>query len=360
MKRTILLNPGPVNISERVRRALLREDICHREDDFSRLMASIRSQLLKAFAPRNFTSVLFSGSGTAALEAAVISSASANQTLLVVTNGVYGERIARIATTYGLTVKTVHAEWTARPRLSDIERLLQEDHSIHVVAVVHHETTTGLINPIQEIGTLAKRHGKLLLVDSISGLGGEPIDLEASGIDLCVGTANKCIQGVPGVSFVLVRQEAMAALEKVPPRSLYLNLHENWQAQERGEPLFTPAIPAFYGFDEALAELLEEGVGARNDRYGRAGALIRQECERLGLTFLLSPELRSRTITAMALPPGFTYPELHDRLKERGFVIYAGQGRLASEIFRVATMGDVSVDEYQEFLKALGEVLSLG
>jgi 2-aminoethylphosphonate-pyruvate transaminase len=357
MKRTVLLNPGPVNISERVRQALAREDICHREDDFARLMASIRSRLLHAFAPSGFTSVLISGSGTAALEAAVTSSLDLGQSLLVVANGVYGDRIARIASLHGIPVKEVRSEWTARPDLSEVEQALSQDLSIQAVAMVHHETTTGLINPVQEVGQLAKRHHKHFWVDSISGLGGEPLDLEAAGIDVCVGTANKCIQGVPGVAFVLVRDAMMERLSKFQPRSLYLSLWENWQAQEKGEPLFTPAIPAFYGFDEALAELIEESVGARIQRYARVSTLIRQGCEALGLRFLLPPDYRSHTITAMNLPRGHTYQTLHDQLKARGFVIYAGQGPLARTIFRVANMGDVTLDEYQEFLNALGDVL---
>jgi len=156
---------------------------------------------------------------------------------------------------------------------------------------------------------------------------------------------------------VLVRNETMEYLSKVQPRSLYLSLWENWQAQEKAEPLFTPAIPAYYGLDEALAELIEESVGARIQRYARASALIRQGCETLGLSSLLPPPYRSHTITSMNLPRGFTYHMLHDQLKARGFVVYAGQGPLARTIFRVANMGDVTIDEYQEFLNALADVL---
>ena len=355
--RTILLNPGPVNISERVRRALLREDICHREDEFSRLMASIRSRLADAFAPNGFTSVLITGSGTAALEAAVASSVETGRAMLVVVNGVYGERIARMATLHGVRVVEVAGEWTRPPDLARVEAALQSDPGIQVVAMVHHETTAGLINPVQEGGRLVKATGKSFLVDSISGLGGETLNLEAAGVDLCVGTANKCIQGVPGLSFVLVRHEEMARLVSIPPRSVYLSLPTNWQAQEKGEPLFTPAVQVGYALDEALAELLEETVPARIARYTSAAALLRDGFRRLGLSFLLPPPLRGNTITALELPAGFSYARLHDQLKARGFVIYAGQGALAPKIFRVANMGDVSLDEYREFLTALEAVL---
>lgn len=357
-RRTILLNPGPVNISERVRQALLGADICHREEEFSRLMACIRSRLTAAFAPSGFTSVLITGSGTAALEAAVASSVDTGRAMLVIANGVYGERIARMATLNGIRVVEVADEWMRPPDLARVEATLHSDPSIEVVAMVHHETTAGLINPVGEVGKLAKAAGKSFLVDSISGLGGEALNLQAAGVDLCVGTANKCIQGVPGLSFVLVSHEAMAHLGSIPPRSVYLSLHSNWQAQEKGEPLFTPAIHVGYALNEALAELLEETVPARIARYAGAAALLRDGFTRLGLSFLLPRELRGNTITALNLPDGFSYARLHDQLKARGFVIYAGQGTLAQRIFRVANMGAVSLDEYREFLAVLEAVLS--
>jgi 2-aminoethylphosphonate-pyruvate transaminase len=207
------------------------------------------------------------------------------------------------------------------------------------------------------VGRLVKATGKSFLVDSISGLGGETLNLEAAGVDLCVGTANKCIQGVPGLSFVLVRHEEMARLISIQPRSVYLSLPTNWQAQEKGEPLFTPAVQVGYALDEALAELLEETVPARIARFTSVAALLRDGFRRLGLSFLLPPPLRGNTITALELPAGFSYARLHDQLKARGFVIYAGQGALAPKIFRVANMGDVSLDEYREFLTALEAVL---
>lgn len=355
--RTVLLNPGPVNISDRVRRALLRADICHREDDFSHLMASIRARLLQLFAPHGFTPVLVTGSGTAALEAAVSSSVEEGRALAVVVNGVYGERICQIGSSHGIRVVPVRSEWTAPPDLDRLEAALRQDPMIQVVALVHHETTTGLINPVAQVGRLARAYGRSFLVDSISGLGGEPLDLEAASVDLCVGTANKCIQGVPGVSFVLARHEEMARLRGVTPRSVYLHLPSNWEAQEKGEPLFTPAVQVAYALDEALAELCDEGVSNRIVRYRAAAALLRDGCARLGLSFLLPEPLRSNTITAFDLPPGLTYSQLHDPLKARGFVIYAGQGPLATRIFRIANMGDVTLDEYRAFLAALEAVL---
>jgi 2-aminoethylphosphonate-pyruvate transaminase len=195
-------------------------------------------------------------------------------------------------------------------------------------------------------------------VDSISGLGGEEIEVGTAGVDLCVGTANKCIQGLPGVSFVLVRHTDMERMQAFPPRTLYLHLPMLYNYQQRESTPFTPAVQAMYAFDEALQELLEEGVPQRIARYRMAACQLREGFEALGLKCLLPPDLRSNTITSLELPSGFTYEGLHDALKARGYVIYAGQGDLAARIFRIANMGHVTRDQLDGFLTALKEVLS--
>src|SRR5581483_5529952 len=198
----------------------------------------------------------------------------------------------------------------------------------------------------------ARSAGKLLLVDSVSGLGGEPLDLDAVGADLVVGTAGKCIQAFPGMSFVLVREAVMERLAAYPARSLYLSLPLYEASRRRGTVPYTPAVQLAYAFDEALAELLEEGVAARAARYAAAAALLRDGFARLGLRFLLPPERRSSSITSLWFPAGVDYVALHDGLKARGFVIYEGQGRLAREIFRVANMGALARADFERFLEA--------
>jgi len=351
----ILLNPGPVNVSPRVRAALSREDLCHREPEFADLQASIRARLVEAFAPAgDFTAVLITGSGTAALEAAVTSVLSERGRLVVVSNGVYGERIAAMAGAARLPHTVVAGAWTEPPDLEAVERAVAAP-DVEAVAVVHHETTTGLLNPVADVARLARRHGKLVLVDSVSGLAGDALETDA--LDLVVGTGGKCIQAYPGLGFVLVRREAMARLSTHPRRSLYLSLAVHHEAQERRTVPFTPAVQLAYALDEALAELLEEGVGSRIRRYATAAALLREGFEHLGLRLVLPPALRSGSITSCWLPPGRTYAGLHDGLKVRGFVIYEGQGRLAREIFRVANMGHLGRSDFERFLEALGGAL---
>lgn len=347
----ILLNPGPVNVSSRVTEALARGDICHREPECDELLARIRARLLEAFAPpTGFTAVLLTGSGTAAVEAAVTSVCSPRGRLVVVSNGVYGERIAAMADAAGVPHTVVGSSWTSAPALDAVEEALREP-DVEAVAIVHHETTTGLINPVAAIAQRARALGKLVLVDAVSGLAGDRLD--PSACDLLVGTSGKCIQAFPGMAFVLVRDEVMARLATYPRRSVYLSL----ATYVTHATPFTPAVQVAYALDEALAELLEETVAARIARYASAATFLRVGFTRLGLECVLPAELRSNTITSLRFPPRRTYRDLHDALKARGFVIYEGQGAFAKEAFRVANMGALGHADFTRFLAALGDAL---
>ncbi|MEZ0230546.1 MAG: alanine--glyoxylate aminotransferase family protein, partial [Planctomycetota bacterium] len=367
VRREILLNPGPVNVSDRVRSALVRGDLCHREPEFQKLMTGVRRSLEDLFAPgKTHVAILVAGSGTSAVEAMIASVAPRGQKLAVVSNGVYGERIIDIATRHGLDVLPVVPEgspvgkvppgvsptWLSIPSRAQIEAVLDRK-DVAGLAAVHHETTTGLLNPIAEWGALAKARGKRFLVDSVSGMAGEELDLAAWGIDAVACTANKCIQGIPGSSFVLVRREVLT--EK--PRTLYLDLVKNLEAQEKGFPAFTQPVQVLFAFEAALEELREETVSGRVARMKRASQQLRTGFKDLGLDLLLPEAVRSNTITTLSLPRGVTYPALHDALKARGFVIYAGQGGLEKSVFRVANMGALGEADFAAFLGALAPCL---
>jgi 2-aminoethylphosphonate-pyruvate transaminase len=292
------------------------------------------------------------------MEAAVASSLHPQRKMLVINNGVYGARLAQMAVIHGIDLVELTFPWTSPADLEQIDRTLREDAAIEVVCLVHHETTTGLLNPVTAIGEIVAQYQRVLLVDSISGLGGEGIDLVGAGVGLCVGTANKCIQGLPGVAFVLVKHSEMQRMQDLPPRTLYFHLPMLYAHQQGQSTPFTPAIQIMYAFDQALQELLEEGVPRRIVRYRTAAQYLRHGFESLGLKCLLPPELRSNTITSLDLPAGFNYAALHDALKARGYVIYAGQGDLASRAFRVANMGHHTLEEFQGFLAAMAAVLA--
>ena len=360
MQQYILLNPGPVNVSPRVQQALLRGDLCHREEEFADLLVSIRTKLLQAFAPDGYTSVVVSGSGTLAVEAMVSSAVAEGKKLLVINNGVYGDRMRQMAEAHRIPTVELTCVWTEAPDTTRIESTLKNDPDIAAVALVHHETTTGLMNPVSEIGAIVRRAGRLFLLDAVSALGGEDLDVVRDKVDLCACTANKCVQGQPGVAFVLVRNEVMAAMQRYARHSLYLHLPLHWEAQERRSIPFTPSIPAWYALDAALDELLEETPSGRVERYHAAAQFLRNGFADMGLECLLPPELYSNSLTSLLLPQGASYLDLHDGLKQRGFVIYEGQGKLQTEIFRVANMGHLTMDDFQRFLLALKEVLPGG
>jgi 2-aminoethylphosphonate-pyruvate transaminase len=356
----ILLNPGPVNVSERVRNALRRPDICHRESEFSELLQSIRQKLLQAFVPgaqADYTAILLTGSGTAAVEAALLSSLPTGKRALIINNGVYGERMANIVGVHRLGVSEFRLDWGTRPDPEKLRLALRQHPEVHAVCMVHHETTTGLLNPVKEIAEVVDGQNRVFILDSVSGLGGEALDIAGTNIYMVAGTAGKCIQGFPGVAFLLVRKGFMERMKSYPKRSWYLHLPHYYESEEKGSIPFTPAVQVYYALDEALAELLDEGVSNRIQRYHRAAGLIRAGMAAMGLKPVLTPEVQSNSITAYHLPPGLDYPTLHDRLKARGYVIYAGQGQLESRIFRVANMGALSEADLKGFLAAFQTAL---
>ena len=349
----ILLNPGPVNVSERVRQALLRPDVCHRESEFSELLHRIQAKLLKLFVPRaeaDYAAVVLTGSGTAAVESAVMSALPDGKRMLVLNNGVYGERISQMVGLAGLGVSELKYEWTARPDPERLRLALREHPEAHAVGMVHHETTTGLINPVKEIADVISTQNRVLILDAVSALAGEQLDIVGSRIYMVAGTAGKCIQGFPGLSFVLVRKEFLERMHSYPRRSIYLHITQYVDDEGRGKIPFTPAVQVYYAFDEALNELMEEGVAKRIQRYKKSATLIRDRMAKLGVKPVLTPDKQSNTITAYHLPEGVTYQSLHDRLKEQGYVIYAGQGQLESKIFRVANMGALTEAQLVGFL----------
>jgi len=356
----VLLNPGPACTSPRVRAAQLRGDLCHRESEFADLLLGLRRKLRAALdLPSDYGVALVTGSGTAAMEMAVISAVRPGRALAVVDNGVYGARLATIGRAHGIEVAVVAGPWTAPPPLDELAALLAARDDIDALAVVHHETTTGLLNPVAQIGRLARAAGVPLILDAISSMGCDSLDVRDIGADITIGTANKGFHGLPGVSFCYFSPRARARVAEVPPRSLYLSLGTYLASEERGDVPFTPAVQVCYALDEALDELAERGgVAARVADYAARAAIVRAGIAALGLTPFLPPDgTRSNALTAIRLPRGLAYRELHDRLKEQGYIIYAGQGGLSDEMFRVATMGELSHATLRDFLDALSHAI---
>ncbi|MBI4226702.1 MAG: aminotransferase class V-fold PLP-dependent enzyme [Candidatus Omnitrophica bacterium] len=355
-RRPCLLCPGPVNVTPAVRRAVAGPDLCHREPEFAAVLTGVRRKLLRAFSiTATHRAAIISGSGTAALEAAVLASVRPGRKLLVVDNGVYGARIAQIAAIHHLPTVHLRFPGLAPLVLGRVEAAFRREAAIETVAVVHHETSTGVLNPVAAVARLARQFNKSVLVDAISSLGAEPAPLAA--IDLCVGSAGKCLHGYPGLSFVLVARRFLPALSARPPRSLYLDLRAALAAQEAGEPPFTPAVPLIQAFDAALDALVREGVAARIHRYRRRAAFLRRGFDRLGLAPLAPRALQSHALTALRLPPGVRYDALHDAMKRAGYIIYAGQSGFRGTMFRIAHMGALTPSDLRGLLRALARAL---
>lgn len=361
-RRLILMNPGPVVVDERVRSALTRPDMCHREPEFSALMTSVRRKITTVCGgDESYSSIVITGSGTASLEAVVSSVIPPGGKLLVLDNGHYGERLGAIAAVHHIPHAVLRRGWSVPFDLAELEKTLVGDRTITHLAMVHHETSTGMLNPVHAVGELAAREGRSLIVDAISSVGGEVLDVRFDHVHWCVGTANKCIEGIAGLSFVCAPREQWDAITAIAARTLYLDLRQLYDAQEKvNAPPFTPAVQAFFAFDVALDLMLEEGVEARHARYAALARRLRRGLEDLGFKLLLPPESRSDTLTAIYLPAGLDYSTLHDKLREAGFVIYAGQDALKNRVFRLANMGQITPSDIERFLDAIGRLQPAG
>lgn len=358
-RELVLLNPGPSVTSDRVHRAIGGPDMCHREPEYSELLDRVRAKLLKvAGVGDDWAMAMLAGSGTSALEAMVLSSVRPGRKLLVCRNGTYGDRAALIAERAGIPVVAVHANDLTPIDASEVKAALAADPEIDAVFVVHHETTTGLLNPVHAIARAAKRHGAIVAVDAISSFGAEDLPLDGAGIDMVASTSNKCLHGLPGAAFVLISPEGQARISEVPPRTLYFDLMGYLKAQQRRTVPFTPAIPAVYGLDAALDELLDEGLAARQMLYQNRMAALDRDMSALGYVARVDPEHRSACVRSFPLPEGRTYDELHDSLRARGYVIYAGLGDAAKTTFRVCALGAMTVGAMEGFVATLAEVLS--
>ncbi|MBR8233353.1 2-aminoethylphosphonate aminotransferase [Burkholderia sp. AU42008] len=346
----LLLNPGPVTLTERVRRSLLQPDLCHREGEFFDLQDEARARLVAAYEldPAEWAAVLMTGSGTAAVESMIAALVPQDGKLLVIENGVYGERITQIATQYGIAHDVLKHEWMQAPDLAQIAAKLDAGGYSHV-AVIHHETTTGRLNDLDAIAEVCRARGVKMLVDGVSSFGAEAIDFAGGVIDAVAATANKCLHGVPGAAFVIVRR---SALVKAASRTYYLDLGRLAKLQDQRNTPFTPSVHAYYALVEALREFDEAGGWrARHAHYKALADQAQAGLAARGMPLVLPEGASSVVLRAYRPPPGVTYEALHDGLKARGFVIYAGQGGLSKELFRISTMGAIQAADVERLLE---------
>ena len=354
----LILSPGPANISERVRKALTNPDIGHREPEFSTLLNETRSRLLEVCGVGpGYACATLTGSGTTGIEASITSLSGVSSGVLILSNGVYGERAAQVAQVYGIPYTLEKMDWTRPIPLQRADDLIKS--TIHdTVYLIHHETTTGVLNPLGEIAQIAKGNQKWVLVDAVSSIAGEELDLQGWGVDLAIGSANKCIRGVPGASFVVASNELLETWNQRTRVAYSTDLVSTLAREEDGETPFTPAVQTMYALHEATLELLEEGVQNRISHYRAIADTLRDGLASLELEFLVKREDLSNTMTTVSLPDGWPYEKLHRSLKECDYVIYKSQAHLSQTTFRLGTIGLMTKDDIIGFIDALRKVLA--
>lgn len=357
--RSILLNPGPVSISEGVRQAMAAEDLCHREVEFFELQDQVRRKLNAVYSldEKLWSPVLLGGSGTTALEAMVSSLLPADAQVLVLENGVYGERLSRLAGIHRIQNKAIKHGWKDAWQFDQIESELGTGNYTHVLAV-QHETTTGRLNPVKQLAELCERAGVRLMLDTVSSFGAEEIPFTSKALVACAATANKCLHGVPGSCMVIARREALENAVK-PPRSMTLDLALWADHQLRQSTPFTPPVTSLLALNQALDEFFQAGGQAgRHARYRHLASRVAKCLAKLGISPMLEAGASSCVLRSYSLPAGLSYEQLHDGLKLRGFIIYAGQGSLVDEMFRISTMGDISDYDLGRLLTAFEDVIA--
>lgn len=361
IKRNILLNPGPATTTDTVKYALVVPDICPREEEFTRLIAEIRHDLVKIVnGDDEYISVLFAGSGTAVMDSVVNSSVPANKKIAVVINGAYGERFVEIARSYNIPCVPIRFDWGERIDLAVVEKMIDSDDSIACVAVVHHETTTGIVNPIRKIGRITKQYNCTYIVDAISSYAGIPIDIKDIQADFLLSTSNKCIQGMAGISFAICKKSILESIKHNPKRSFYLDLYSQYAYLEStGQTQFTPPVQILYALKQAIVEFFDEGSEQRYARYSGNWRILRSGLLDLGFSLLLDEEDESHILITVIEPedPAFNFEEMHDYLYERGFTIYPG--KMKKKTFRVAVMGAIDSNDIHDFIYQLYSFINL-
>ena len=359
IRREVLLNPGPSTTTDSVKYAQVVSDICPRESEFGELMEWCSKELTRFVAKEDsYATVMFGCSGTGADEAMISSCVPPGGKLLVVDNGSYGERLAKIAKIYDIDMTVFKSSTYEALDAQKLENAFQSE-NYAALAIVYHETTTGLLNRLDILCPLAKKYGMITLVDAVSAYGGMPMDLEKLGIDFMTCTSNKHIQGMAGIGFVIAKKSELEKQKDWPMRNYYFNLYDQYRYfLETKQTRFTPPVQTFYALRQAIIETKQETIEKRFERYTACWNILTKALEEIGLKMLVKAELQSHFITAILIPETreYSFTALHDYAKKAGFTIYPGKlGNI--DTFRIANMGDIRPEEMERFTVLLREYM---
>lgn len=360
MKTYKLLTPGPLTTTDSVKQQMMF-DHCTWDDDYKQITQEIRRGLLELahVSPEEYTAVLMQGSGSFGVESVLTSTIGTGEELLVCANGAYGERMTDIAEHAGIKYHVYSEHYNKVPNAQKIGEILEADPAITHVAMVHSETTSGILNDIEAVGRVVKEKGRVFIVDAMSSFGGVDIPVQEWGIDFIISSANKCIQGVPGFSFILARRELLEQ-SAGKARSLALDLYDQWKTMEvDGKWRFTSPTHAVLAFAQAMKELEEEGgVVARSRRYTENNRLLIKKLGELGIHPYIGGSHQGPIITTFFYPEEchFTFSQMYRYIKERGYAIYPGKVTEA-ETFRIGNIGEIYKEDIETVCAIIEEFL---
>jgi 2-aminoethylphosphonate-pyruvate transaminase len=353
VKRNVLLNPGPATTTDTVKYAQVVPDICPRETEFVDIMNAVRRDLVKVVHadPKKYTAVLFTGSGTIIQDVLVNSLVPEGKKICVVNNGAYSSRMVEIAEHYHIPCVNLEFPSTGLPDLKVVKDTLENDNDIAVVATTHHETGTGVLNPVREIGRLAHDNGCIFIADTISTYGLLPINIEEENIDFCMSSAQKGLCGMTGASWAVGKIDEIDKSKNYPTRSYYCNLYMQYDFFERvGEMHFTPPVQVIYALHQAIREYWQEGEQARYERITNCWEAIYKGLAEIGLDHVIDKEIQGHLVVTVKAPEDdrFDFATLHDYCYERGFTIYPGK-MFGLTTFRLCNLGWITYKDIEDF-----------
>jgi 2-aminoethylphosphonate-pyruvate transaminase len=359
IKRNVLLNPGPATTTDTVKMAQVVPDICPREKEFGDLMEYVSNELTSIVANNeDYTTILFGGSGTAVVESILTSVVPYDKAILIINNGAYGKRMCQIASRYKMNFIEFKSSPIEPIDFKKLEYEIKSIENLSHLAIVHHETTTGLLNDIDKIGNLAKKYNFELIVDAMSSYAAIPIDMEKQNISYLAASSNKNIQGMAGVGFVIAKKSSLEKLKYIEPRTFYLSLYEQYENFIKNHQMrFTPPVQTLYALKQAIIEAKDEGIENRYARYSKSWKTLTNALKEMNLSYLVDDKYHSKIITSIHIPDGVDFDAMHDYFYEQGFTIYPG--KVADfNTFRVSNIGEIDSSDIKIFLKLLQEFLN--
>jgi len=360
IKRNVLLNPGPATTTDSVKYAQVVPDICPREKEFGNLMQTVSSELTSIVAnQKKYTTVLFGGSGTAVVESVISSVVPHDKKIIIINNGSYGARMCQIAQAYNMN----YIEFKSSPikpiNLKKLKKEIQENKNISHLAVIHNETTTGLLNNLDDLGLLAKQYNLEFIVDAMSSYAAIPINMKKQNIHYLMASSNKNIQGMAGIAFAISNIKSLEKLKNVKPRNYYLNLFAQYENFIKSHQMrFTPPVQTLYALKQAIIEAKEEGIENRYKRYSKSWKVLTKELKKMNLKYLVNDKYHSKIITSIFIPKEIDFENMHDHFFDLGFTIYPGKV-VDFNTFRIANIGEINSNDIENFLILFKEYISL-